>query len=61
MKYCDDQPCPNFCRTDEKDCNIGFKPHFKIPNSWQEVMSHDWGFIPPKECKQQKRAEAHHG
>jgi hypothetical protein len=24
-------------------------------------MSGDWGFIPPKECKQQKRAEAHHG
>jgi hypothetical protein len=55
MKYCDDRPCLHFCREEDKDCKLGFKPHFKMPNSWEAINQHDWGFIPPKECKQQRR------
>jgi hypothetical protein len=53
MEYCDEGLCPNFIYAMDSptDCKLGFKNHFKMPNSWTAINQHDWGFVRPKECK----------
>ena len=52
MKYCDGAPCPML---DGNKCKLGFKIRFRHPRSMEQVVHHDWGYVMPRVCAQDKR------
>jgi len=48
MKYCDDANCPNF---EGGGCALGFELKFRVPKSYSDVNTHNWGYIMPKVCR----------
>lgn len=55
MKYCDDANCPKF---EGGECALGFELTFRVPKSYSDINTHNWGWVMLKVCRDRFKVNA---